>query len=71
MKLEHLDFVTFCVGSMADALQWSAARVYSTFRLTGLLSNYIIPCYDVLHTFSKEYLVADLTQALREKGIVL
>ena len=35
---------------------------------TGLLAGYIIPCYDVLHTFSKEYMVEDLTQALREKG---
>lgn len=68
MKLEHLDFITFCVGSLADALQWSAARVYGALRSTGLLRDYIIPCYDVLHTFGKEYLVEDLTQALREKG---
>lgn len=67
MKLEQLDFVTFCVGSMADALHWSAARVYRTFQSTGVLQDYILPCYDVLHTFSKEYLVDDLTQVLREK----
>ena len=47
---------------------WSASRVYGTLRSTGLLAGYIIPCYDVLHTFSKEYMVEDLTQALREKG---
>ena len=70
MKSEHLDFNTFCVGSMADALHWSAARVYGAFRSSGLLTGYIIPCYDVLHTFSKEYLVEDLTQALREKGVL-
>ena len=57
MKLEHLDFITFCVGSLADALHWSASRVYGTLRSTGLLAGYIIPCYDVLHTFSKEYMV--------------
>lgn len=27
MKIEHLDFITFCVGSLADALHWSASRV--------------------------------------------
>ena len=42
---------------------WSASRVYGTLRSTGLLAGYIIPCYDVLHTFSKEYMVEDLTQA--------
>ena len=68
MKIEQLDFITFCVGSLADALQWSASKVYGTLRSTGLLANYIVPCYDVLHTFSKDYIVEDLTEALREKG---
>ena len=68
MKAEYLDFITFCVGSLADALHWSASRVYKALRSTGLLNDYIVPCYDVLHTFSKEYIVDDLTEALREKG---
>ena len=68
MKTEYLDFVTFCVGSLADALHSSASQVYNALRSTGVLSGYIVPCYDVLHTFSKEYLVEDLTAALREKG---
>ena len=68
MKAEYLDFITFCVGSLADALHWSASRVYKALRSTGLLNDYIVPCYDVLHTFSKEYIVNDLTEALREKG---
>jgi hypothetical protein len=70
MKTEYLDFITFCVGSLADALHWSASRVYGTLRSSGLLTNYILPCYDVLHTFSKEYIVEDLTEALREKGFL-
>ena len=68
MKAEYLDFITFCVGSLADALHWSASRVYKALRTTGLLNDYIVPCYDVLHTFSKQYIVDDLTEALREKG---
>lgn len=71
MKVEYLDFITFCVGSLADALQWSASKVYKTLRSTGLLSDYIVPCYDVLHTFGKEYIVDDLTDALREKGVLV
>ena len=71
MKLEHLDFITFCVGSLADALHWSASRVYAALRSTGLLTDYIVPCYDVLHTFGKDYIVEDLTEALREKGALV
>ena len=70
MKTEHLDFITFCVGSLADTLNWSASRVYAALRSTGLLMGYIVPCYDVLHTFGKDYIVEDLTEALREKGVL-
>ena len=73
MTTEHLYFITFCVGSLSEALHKSAAQVYSALRSSGVLSSgvlneYIIPCYDVLHTFSKEYIVQDLTEVLKEKG---
>lgn len=65
MRTEHLDFITFCVGSLADALHMSASQVYSALRLSGVLNDYIVPCYDVLHTFGKDYLVEELTEVLR------
>ena len=63
-----MDFITFCVGSLADALHMSASQVYSALRLSGVLNDYIVPCYDVLHTFGKDYLVEELTEVLKERG---
>ncbi len=68
MKKEYLEFVTFCVGNLADSLGKSASQVYGALRSTGVLSDYIVPCYDVLHTFSKEYIVEDLTEVLKKRG---
>lgn len=68
MNIEHLDFITFCVGSLAEALNKSASQVYEALRSTGVLSDYIVPCYDVLHTFGKDYLVEELTSVLKERG---
>ena len=68
MNIEHLDFITFCVGSLADALNKSASQVYEALRSTGVLKDYILPCYDVLHTFGKDYLVEELTSVLKERG---
>ena len=68
MSTERLDFITFCVGSLADTLHVSASQVYSALRLSGVLNDYIVPCYDVLHTFSKDYLVEELTEVLKERG---
>ena len=30
----------------------------------------IVPSYDVLHTFSSRYLMEDLTEYMREKGVL-
>ena len=70
MKIEHLNFITFCVGSLSDALNISASTVYNALRSSGVLDDYILPCYDVLHTFSKDYLVNVLTDVLRERGVL-
>lgn len=71
MRRDQLDFITFCVGSLADALNKSASQIYGALRSTGVLADYILPCYDVLHTFSKEYLVEELTEVLKERGAEL
>ena len=68
MKTEHLDFITFCVGSLSEALRMSASQVYGALRSSGVLNDYIVPCYNVLHTFSKDYLVDELTEVLKERG---
>lgn len=68
MDFETLNFVTFCVGNLADSLKMSAGQVYRLLRSSGILSGYLIPNYDVLHTFSKEYSVEDLIACLKEKG---
>lgn len=70
MNLDTLSFITFCVGSLSDALGMSAGKVYRLLRSSGILSEYIIPGYEVLHTFSKEYIVEDLIELMKKKGVL-
>ena len=44
-------------------------KVYEVLNSTGILDSYIINCYDVLHTQGKDYLVEDITDFAREKGV--
>jgi len=64
----QLDFITYCVGNLADRLKMSASQVYKMLRSSNVLNGYIIPCYDVLHTFSKEYIIEDLIDMLKKRG---
>lgn len=68
MQEYQLDFVTYCVGNLADRLNMSASKVYKMLRSTDILNGYMIPCYDVLHTFGKEYIMDDLINLLKSRG---
>lgn len=67
---KELSFAIFCIENVAIKLGVSAERVYHA--LTGesdILNSYIIPCFEVLHSQSKEYIVEDIISYMREKGV--
>lgn len=66
---KELSFSIFMLYSLADKWKMSPAKVYKILNSTGILDEYIIKCYDVLHTQGKEYLVEDITDYVREKGV--
>lgn len=67
---KQLPFVTFCIGSVSAALGMKQAEVYRRLASSGILMEYIVPSYDVLHTFSREYLVHDIIGLMRERGVL-
>ena len=70
MDKRTLEFVTYCIGKLSTQLRLSQQEVYKRLKTSGILYEYIIPSYDVLHTFSSRYLMEDLTQYMREKGVL-
>lgn len=70
MDYKILNFVIFCVGSVAEYLKMSAKDIYHRMSQGGIISGYIVPCYDVLHTFSREYIVEDLVDLMNKKGVL-
>lgn len=70
MDSTTLEFVTYCISKLAQVLNLSQREVYRRLKESGILDGYIIPSYDVLHTFSSRYLVEDLTEYMREKGVL-
>ncbi len=67
---EILNFVTYCISQLAHHLNLSQQDVYRRLKSSGILYDYIVPSYDVLHTFGSRYLLEDLTDYMREKGVL-
>ena len=70
MNSDNIDFVTYCIGNLSRRLGLSAREVYQRLKSSGILMDYIVPSYDVLHAFGKEYLMEDLTDYMKEKGVL-
>lgn len=65
-----MEFVTYCIGKLSLFLKLPQQEVYRRLKKSGILYEYIVPSYDVLHTFSSRYLLEDLTEYMREKGVL-
>lgn len=67
MSEKELSFCVFLLYSLGEKWKKTPAEVYHVLNATGILDEYIIPCYDVLHTLGREYLVDDITEFVNEK----
>ena len=66
----ELEFAVFCIENVAAKLGVDAERVYQAFtEQSDILNGYIVPEYEVLHTQSREYIVDDLLDVMKEKGV--
>ena len=71
-KLREIEFMVFCIENLASRLQIHPRDAYDLMaRKTNLLQTYIMPSYDVLHTQDKEYIVNDIIEALKLKGMAV
>lgn len=69
LEKKELTFVVFILYALGEHWNMTTPEVYEILNTTCILDDYIIKCYDVLHTLGKEYLVEDITEFVREKGI--
>ena len=66
----ELEFVVFCIENVAAKLGVDSERVYQAFtEKSNILNGYIVPEYEVLHTQSREYIVNDLLDVMKERGV--
>ena len=71
MNEKTLEFAIFCVESLAERLNIDAEKIYRLLRVdSNILYDYIVPCYEALHSQSKTYIVDDLIEVMKVKGVL-
>ena len=61
----EMAFVTTCIEVTARKLGVSYRDICDRMDRVGLIDDYIYPCYETLHTESRENIVADLLACLK------
>lgn len=69
-NLQELEYVIFCIENIAEKLKKRADQIYVALaEKSNILNDYIVPEYEMLHTQGKEYIVNDIIEVMKEKGV--
>lgn len=68
---KELSFSIFLIHHLAHEWGVTPSTVYRTLNDTHIMDDYILVCYDTLHTQGEQALVNDITDFVREKGVKL
>ena len=71
MSPEQSFFAVFCIEALADELNTTGNEVYIMLtEKSDILDGYIVPSYDVLHTQGKEYIIQELVDIMKKRGVL-
>ncbi|NPD81172.1 DUF3791 domain-containing protein [Prevotella sp. PINT] len=68
MRQEHVEYITAVIGTLSLMLGVSSSCIYNRINAAGVIDDYLVKCYDVLHTFSLEYVAQDIIEIMKRKG---
>jgi len=71
MNSEILEFVTFMIGCVAMRLKQPSSAIYKMMKEKNIINDYLVGCYDALHTFSRDYATDEVIDYMKYKGIAV
>lgn len=71
MNEKKLEFTIFCIESLAEKLNIEAKKIYNLLgKESNIIDEYIVTCYEPLHSQGKEYIVNDLIEIMKIRGVL-
>ena len=71
MNQEVMEFVVYMIHACANAWNLSPRQVYRKLQETECIDEYMVPNYGILHTQGSAYLVDDIKEYLRIRGVTV
>lgn len=67
MTKDQIDYVTCVIGALALRTGESCSLIFRKLQAVGIIRDYLAAAYDVLHTFSLEYVAEDVIELMKKK----
>lgn len=71
MTKNQIDYITCVIGALARMTGKSCSSIYNQLKSAGIIKDYLAAAYDVLHTFSLEYVAEDIIHLMNKRGYAL
>ena len=71
MNRDSMVFVVYMIHRCANQWGLSPAMVYKKLKESCCIESYLVPHYGVLHTQSSTYVLEDIEQYLKNRGIAV
>lgn len=71
MTKNQIDYITCVIGALSLMTGKSCSIIYQKLHAAGIIKDYLAVAYDVLHTFSLEYVAEDIIDLMKKKGFSL
>jgi len=64
-------FAVFCIEALASELGYPGDKIYEMLTAkSDILDSYIVPSYDALHTQGRDYIIQELVEIMKRKGVL-
>ena len=71
MTHAETEFVVFCIEELAMECKVPGSEMYRLLaKKTDMISNYIVPNYEVLHSMGRNTIVEEMKNILQERGLL-
>lgn len=71
MDKESFSFVVYMIHACACKWDMMPSEVYRKLQSVGCIERYLVPHYDILHTQGSGYVVEDIREYLKVRGVVI
>lgn len=65
-SIKATEFAVFCIENTAKRLNKNGADVFRELMRTGGVEHFIYPSFPALHTQSKEYIINEVMEYIRQ-----